>query len=130
VSELWIWRRDLLDVEAPNFTREGFAMSADEGSLPEDVVCEHGTAMDVHCCNCHSGFLFDVDSCVCSFSEGEQMDTRDGTIYDDRAQAEAAGVPDEDLVTGSRHALEKLQKKLVFSKGSFKSVPVPTNDKP
>lgn len=30
-----------------------------------DWVCEHGTAMDVHCCNCHSGFLFDADSCVC-----------------------------------------------------------------
>lgn len=25
----------------------------------EDVVCAHGTAMDVHCCNCHSGFIFD-----------------------------------------------------------------------
>lgn len=24
-----------------------------------DVTCEHGTAMDVHCCNCHSGFIFD-----------------------------------------------------------------------
>lgn len=22
--------------------------------------CEHGTAMDVHCCNCHSGFIFDL----------------------------------------------------------------------
>jgi hypothetical protein len=21
--------------------------------------CEHGTALDVHCCNCHSGFIFD-----------------------------------------------------------------------
>jgi hypothetical protein len=31
-----------------------------------DVVCQHGTAMDVHCCNCHSGFLFDSDSCVCA----------------------------------------------------------------
>jgi len=28
-------------------------------------VCKHGTALDVHCCNCHSGFLFDIDSCVC-----------------------------------------------------------------
>lgn len=27
----------------------------------DDVVCEHGTAMDVHCCNCHSGFIFDRD---------------------------------------------------------------------
>jgi hypothetical protein len=26
-----------------------------------DAVCEHGTAMDVHCCNCHSGFIFDMD---------------------------------------------------------------------
>lgn len=25
-----------------------------------DVVCEHGTAMDVHCCHCHSGFIFDA----------------------------------------------------------------------
>lgn len=22
-------------------------------------VCEHGTALDVHCCNCHSGYIFD-----------------------------------------------------------------------
>jgi len=26
-----------------------------------DHVCEHGTAVDVHCCNCHSGFIFDLD---------------------------------------------------------------------
>lgn len=32
-----------------------------------DWVCEHGTAIDVHCCNCHSGFLFDSESCVCVF---------------------------------------------------------------
>lgn len=30
-----------------------------------DVVCEHGTAIDVHCCGCHSGFLFDSSKCVC-----------------------------------------------------------------
>jgi hypothetical protein len=50
------------------------------------------------------------------------MDTRTGDIYDTRELAEAAGVPDADLVTGSREALEKLRKKLVFTKGSFKSV--------
>ncbi|MGH7209673.1 MAG: hypothetical protein ACREIL_09855 [Nitrospiraceae bacterium] len=50
------------------------------------------------------------------------MDTRDGTIYDNRDLADAAGVPDEDLVTGSLEALEKLRQKLVFSKGSFKPV--------
>jgi hypothetical protein len=37
-----------------------------EHGAPQDVVCDHGTAMDVHCCNCHSGFLFDSDSCVCA----------------------------------------------------------------
>lgn len=26
-----------------------------------DWLCEHGTAMDVHCCGCHSGFVFDLD---------------------------------------------------------------------
>lgn len=30
-----------------------------------DWVCEHGTAMDVHCCNCHSGFQFDAAACHC-----------------------------------------------------------------
>ena len=48
------------------------------------------------------------------------MDTRTGMIYDSRKLAEASGVPDEDLVTGSRAALEKLRKRLVFTKGSFK----------
>lgn len=24
-----------------------------------DHVCEHGTAVDVHCCGCHNGFIFD-----------------------------------------------------------------------
>lgn len=27
---------------------------------PDDEVCQHGTAMDVHCCHCHSGFIFDM----------------------------------------------------------------------
>lgn len=45
------------------------------------------------------------------------MDTRNGDIYANRALAEAAGVNDEDLVTGSQSALEKLRKKLVFFEG-------------
>jgi hypothetical protein len=52
------------------------------------------------------------------------MDTRTGIIYDSRELAEAAGVADEDLVTGSCPALEKLRAKLVFTKGSFKTAPV------
>lgn len=30
-----------------------------------DLVCEHGRAMDVHCCNCHGGFIFDSADCTC-----------------------------------------------------------------
>lgn len=30
-----------------------------------DLVCEHGTAMDVHCCGCHSGFQFNAQDCHC-----------------------------------------------------------------
>ncbi len=30
-----------------------------------DYVCEHGRAVDLHCCNCHTGFLFDIASCRC-----------------------------------------------------------------
>lgn len=25
----------------------------------DEPACKHGIAMDVHCCNCHSGFIFD-----------------------------------------------------------------------
>ena len=53
------------------------------------------------------------------------MDTRDGTIYPTLEDAIKAGVPDEHLVSGSREALEQLKKKLIFTKGSFKSVTVP-----
>ena len=34
-----------------------------------ETVCQHGTAIDVHCCNCHSGFLFDELRCVCGLSD-------------------------------------------------------------
>ncbi len=36
-------------------------------TLDDDHVCRHGTAVDVHCCDCgRSGFLFNADDCVCS----------------------------------------------------------------
>lgn len=38
-----------------------------------DPVCEHGTAMDVHCCNCHGGFLFDSRSCVCKTTSSSRV---------------------------------------------------------
>lgn len=49
-------------------SREAAKRMSVRGPSPDtkDVVCEHGTAMDVHCCNCHSGFLFDAE-CVCVF---------------------------------------------------------------
>lgn len=31
----------------------------------EEPTCEHGRALDVHCCGCHSGFLFDSQHCTC-----------------------------------------------------------------
>lgn len=39
------------------------ALTAGFGSSVTEVepTCEHGTALDVHCCNCHSGFIFDKD---------------------------------------------------------------------
>lgn len=36
----------------------------------DDSACEHGTAMDVHCCNCHAGFLFTPEECVCDLEGG------------------------------------------------------------
>jgi hypothetical protein len=61
-SELW--------PESRESWCEGCVVLKPAGAPPSapatDPVCEHGTAMDVHCCNCHSGFLFDADSCVCS----------------------------------------------------------------
>lgn len=53
------------------------------------------------------------------------MDTRNGDIYASAELAKAAGVPDEDLVTGSREAIEKLSAKIkkLDERGSFKNVP-------
>ena len=42
-------------------TSEPAWTSGDDGHL----YCQHGNADDVHCCNCHSGFLFDVAWCEC-----------------------------------------------------------------
>jgi hypothetical protein len=40
-----------------------------------DAVCQHGTAMDVHCCNCHSGFIFDMhhECPVSSMADAAEM---------------------------------------------------------
>jgi hypothetical protein len=55
--------REVRNVGGVQFVR------ADNG----DVVCvAHGTAIDVHCCNCHSGFLFNHDSCVCVFDGDDE----------------------------------------------------------
>lgn len=49
--------------------REMVVRQDDQG----DYVCEHGVAMDVHCCNCHSGFIFDRDHvCVPDPEEMEE----------------------------------------------------------
>lgn len=38
-------------------------------AMNDEPTCEHGRALDVHCCNCHSGFLFDMNECVCVFDD-------------------------------------------------------------
>jgi hypothetical protein len=44
-------------------------------TLEPDAICEHGTAMDVHCCNCHGGFLFDSDACTCLSAPAQDAQT-------------------------------------------------------
>lgn len=55
-----------------NLVRAGALIAAEidriQRAAGPDSVCEHGTALDVHCCNCHGGFLFDASSCVCLFT--------------------------------------------------------------
>ncbi len=58
--------------------QHGPASDAWPDHLTDDVVCKHGTAPDVHCCNCHSGFLFDVSSCVC-ITEQDSPPWREGS---------------------------------------------------
>jgi hypothetical protein len=55
-----------------------------------DMVCNHGVAMDVHCCGCHSGFLFDIATCVCL---GRQKEPTDVIL---------TGLPDACPVCGAR----------------------------
>ena len=67
------------------------------------MVCEHGTAMDVHCCNCHSGFQFDADNCACG----------DLRAYGEAEAATALHAKDRDQYQfwqGWNAALERVQK--------------------
>jgi hypothetical protein len=50
--------------ESPRWERE---------SSTGELVCQHGTASDVHCCNCHSGFLFDASACTCGSDEAREV---------------------------------------------------------
>jgi hypothetical protein len=43
-----------------------------------DMVCKHGHAWDVHCCLCHSGFLFDANDCTCLDADRLVFVGRDG----------------------------------------------------
>lgn len=53
------------------------------------------------------------------------MDTRNGDIYGSAAEAKAAGVPDDRLVTGSEEAIKDLSARLkkLDQRGSFKNLP-------
>jgi hypothetical protein len=28
-------------------------------------ICQHGVDIEIHCCNCHNGVLFNPEYCVC-----------------------------------------------------------------
>lgn len=44
--------------------------------------CEHGTAWDVHCCNCHSGFIFDMKhECPAPVRAEEPTDHEDWATF-------------------------------------------------
>ncbi len=60
-----------------------------------DHVCEHGTALDVHCCNCHSGFIFDLDH-ECPPLTDEQIGERlqNVGLWPKRSAAPFADVPE------------------------------------
>jgi hypothetical protein len=52
-----VWYDDLYDLDQSARFSDKFTR-AENG----DVVCvAHGTAIDVHCCNCHNGFIFDPE---------------------------------------------------------------------
>lgn len=57
-----------------------------------DWVCEHGTAMDVHCCNCHNGFIFDIEHECPAVEE---------------AALGAAVPPQDDLIADRNHAVAR-----------------------
>jgi hypothetical protein len=54
-----------------NLCADGARLLSEAAVDAADHVCEHGTAMDVHCCNCHSGFIFDRDHECPDPSDGE-----------------------------------------------------------
>jgi hypothetical protein len=72
-QQIWRWflkwrtqSPSLADPPIPSPGDEAIVVTVNEQG---DAACQHGTAMDVHCCNCHSGFLFDAATCVCEVEE-------------------------------------------------------------
>lgn len=79
----------------PMTSAEQAEVEADERFYEEreDTGCKHGTAWDVHCCGCHSGFLFNADH-VCPEDDEDREDREagddDGAEYaDPRDEQEA-----------------------------------------
>ncbi len=77
-----------------------------------DSACGHGTAWDVHCCGCHSGFLFDIMTCSClTLPQKETMkiilQTRDGGFVG-AAEIPPFHPPPEVVTWGSRVFVHEL----------------------
>lgn len=74
-----------------------------------DHVCEHGTAMDVHCCHCHSGFIFDKDH-VCPERGPEPLTWEERARATARELAAMTAERDEACIALQRATDEKLSK--------------------
>lgn len=68
----WVEERLCICADPENCVEKvpGYVCRRERGEveLRPDVVCKHGVAMDVHCCNCHSGYIFDRHH-ICEASE-------------------------------------------------------------
>jgi hypothetical protein len=69
---------------APTIQLESFNA---RGLTPADPVCMHGAALDVHCCGCHDGFIFDnYHDCEATLRRREERERAEDDV---EAQVEA-----------------------------------------
>jgi hypothetical protein len=86
-----------------------------------DPVCKYGVALDVHCCGCYSGFLFDSQDCTCMGTKPpkkEERMPRTRKVKPDfpeqmYVQRDRNAGPDEDVFLAAEDADEAFSGELV-----------------